>query len=165
MIKEDDFESNHSEKNSVEKRKQGKVSDSDWDSRLGHTEKGFDLQAVRWTDLGRKYTLKGHKKSILADIDVSVAEGMFHTIDDRFIDVNIKLHLDLENGRGLGHSLSHSKLQMRHSSVGAEHVKLDVKDGAVKKANRLVSSNQSSADQVRSQLIIYQNMSERDHAL
>ena len=52
---------------------------------------------------------------------------------------------------------------MRHSSVGAEHVKLDVKDGnGKKKANRLVSSNQSSADQVRSQLIIYQNMSERD---
>ena len=91
--------------------------------------------------------MKGQKKSILADIDVSVAEGMFHTIDDRFIDVNIKLQIDLKNDRTLGQSLSQSRLQMRHSSVGAEHVKFDVKDGNVKKkANRLVSSNQSSAD-------------------
>ena len=97
--------------------------------------------------MGRKYTLKGQKKSILADIDVSVAEGMFHTIDDRFIDVNIKLQIDLKNDRTLGQSLSQSRLQMRHSSVGAEHVKFDVKDGnGKKKANRLVSSNQSSAD-------------------
>ena len=74
VIKEDDFESNHSEKESP--LKQHKVSDSDWDSKLGHTEKGYDMKAIRWKDLGRKYIIKPcGRKSILADIDISVAEG------------------------------------------------------------------------------------------
>ena len=116
MIKEDDFESNHSEKDSDERRKADKMSDSDWDSRLGHTEKGYNLNAIKWTDLGRKYIIKRGKKSILADVDVSIIEGRYHTLDERYIDVSIKMQLDL-NEKRLGQSLSTSKLQLRHSSV------------------------------------------------
>ena len=73
MIKEDDFESNHSDKDSDERRKMEKVSDSDWDSRLGHTEKGYDMKAIKWTDLGRKYMIKRGRKSQLADMDIDVS--------------------------------------------------------------------------------------------
>ena len=82
------------------------------------------MKAIKWTDLGRKYIIKRGKKSMLADIDVSVVEGQYHTIDDRFIDVNIKMHIDL-NEKRLGQSLSTSKLQIRHASVDHEQVQLD----------------------------------------
>ena len=132
LIREDDFESNHSAKGSDERKKEDQVSESEWDSRLGHTEKGYNMKAIRWTDLGRKYIIKRGRKSVLADIDVSVVEGQFHTIDDRFIDVNIRMHLDLPDaGRNskLRHSLSASKMPFRHASVDHVEVQLNAKGG------------------------------------
>ena len=87
------------------------------------------MKAIQWNDLGRKYIFKKGKKSVLADIDVSMVDGagrmaaggQFHTLDDRFIDVNIKLKLDLNidiGGKNLErHSLSASKLHKRNASV------------------------------------------------
>ena len=112
------------------------------------------MKEIRWTDLGRKYIIKKGKKSMLADIDQSIVDnGLFHTIDDRYINSNIKMHLDL-NEKRLGQSLSMSKLPKRQSSVDHQKITIETKDG--RKVNkRLASSNESSADQVKSQMIVY----------
>jgi len=57
IAEEDEFESNFSEKDEITLRKEDRLSDSDWDSKLGASDKpgGYDLSAIRWTDLGRKY--------------------------------------------------------------------------------------------------------------
>ena len=120
----DEFESNHSEIDSDAQRKAEKVSDSDWESRLGATEKGgYNMAAIRWTDLGRKYIIKKGRKSVLPDLDDSYIgksrNAAFHTIDDRFADVGTKAHLDLDRlaEKQMGRSLSLSGLRLRHQSV------------------------------------------------
>ena len=66
------------------------------------------------------------------------------------------MHLDLHEKK-LGGSLSHRNCEMRHASVDPQDMVLN--DG--KKKNRLISSN-SSEDQVKSQMIVYQNIGIRD---
>ena len=84
----EEYESNHSDLDSEKKAKIEKLSDSDWESRLGNTEKGYRINDIRWTDLGRKYIIMKGKKSMLPDINESIGQQdkQFHTIDDRFID-------------------------------------------------------------------------------
>lgn len=67
MIIEEEFESNFSSKYSLQMRQEAKISDSDWDSRLGGSEQGYDMNKIKWKDLGRKYIIKKGKKSMIAD--------------------------------------------------------------------------------------------------
>ena len=69
VIAEDEFESNFSSKDSDKVRDEDKLSDSDWTSKLGGTEKGgYNLQNIRWKDLGRKYIVKKGRKSMIPDL-------------------------------------------------------------------------------------------------
>jgi len=71
IIVEDEFESNFSEMDSEKKIKAEKISDSDWESKLGNSVKGYNHTEIRWKDLGRKYIIKKGKKSLMPDIDES----------------------------------------------------------------------------------------------
>ena len=69
VIAEDEFESNFSSKDSSIERKERKISESDWTSQLGGTEKGgYNLEKIRWKDLGRKYIVKRGRKSMIPDL-------------------------------------------------------------------------------------------------
>lgn len=66
VIVEDEFESNFSSKESSD---EDKLSDSDWTSQKGGTDKGgYNLERVRWKDLGRKYIVKKGRKSMIPDL-------------------------------------------------------------------------------------------------
>ena len=85
VICEDDFESNFSEKDEKEVKRINKLSDSDWNSQLGATEKGgYKIDQIRWTDLGRKYIFK-KEKSKWAELEESSDNeqhhGRWNTID------------------------------------------------------------------------------------
>lgn len=69
IIMEDEFESNHSEMDSEKKNNAEKISDSDWESKLGNSVKGYNHTEIRWKDLGRKYIIKKGKKSLMPDLD------------------------------------------------------------------------------------------------
>ena len=82
MIMEDEeFESNFSSKYSLQLRQEAKISDSDWDSRLGGSEQGYDMNKIKWNDLGRKYIIKKGKKSMIADYNSESMQELsyFHT--------------------------------------------------------------------------------------
>ena len=73
MIIEDDdeFVSNFSKPDTIQRKRIQEVSVSEWESRFGETEKGgYKMENIRWSDLGRKYIVK-KKKSMLADVDES----------------------------------------------------------------------------------------------
>ena len=74
IIAEVDYQSNFSSRDSSQIRREGKLSDSDWDSRFGNSELGwYNMGAIQWTDLGRKYIIKRGKRSIKADFGVSIS--------------------------------------------------------------------------------------------
>ena len=63
-------------------RQEAKISDSDWDSRLGGSEQGYNINKIKWNDLGRKYIIKKGKKSMIADYNGESMQELtpyFHT--------------------------------------------------------------------------------------
>ena len=62
VIYEDEFESNFSE---TSKKDNDKISCSEWDSKLGGSEEGYNMQKIKWNDLGQKYVFKRGRKSMI----------------------------------------------------------------------------------------------------
>jgi len=93
VIAEESLESNFSEKDSVERKRAIKVSESNWDSqKMGGSEKGYNMAAIKWDDLGRKFTVKRGMKSCLPEMDPSEFEpgARCHTMDERFSEFRLK---------------------------------------------------------------------------
>ena len=67
---EESLESNFSDKPRGEMIRARKLTESDWDTnRMGGSEGGFDIGAITWADLGRKFMIKRGKKSKMPELD------------------------------------------------------------------------------------------------
>lgn len=68
---DEEFWSNHSSKRTYTIERERKLTDSDWqESKFGGSDVGwYNLAAIKWTDLGRKFTIKRGKKSLMAEHD------------------------------------------------------------------------------------------------
>ena len=61
-----------------------KISDSEWDSKLGGSEKGYNMNKIKWNDLGRKYIVTKGKKSMIPHANESVMQESpsFQTVNN-----------------------------------------------------------------------------------
>lgn len=105
IAEEDDFESNFTE-NEIKAAAAGKrilSNSSGWNTEQGGSDKGgYNLEKIRWHDLGRKYLFK-KEKSKWAEIEQSALGNRWATINEAKFDKGAdKINLTFDDDHSLG---------------------------------------------------------------